>query len=126
MINRFYSVFSFCLLSLGVTFSFLSQQVLAKKGFSIERLLRLIVSNAMERKEKVKGDVNLISYTKGGDIKENPELLQMVLEVIDFGEMPPEENNPIPQDQKVIVLELKKMLKESVITKEEVVRSADS
>ena len=35
--------------------------------------------------------------------------------------MPPEENNPIPpKDQKVIVLELKKMLKESVITIEEV------
>ena len=38
----------------------------------------------------------------------------MILEVIDFGEMPPEENDPIPPiDQKVIVNELKKMLEGS-------------
>ena len=124
MINRFYSVFSSCLLLSGITFLFLYQQVLAKKGFSIEETFKTHCIECHGAKEKVKGDVNLISYTKGGDIKENPELLQMVLEVIDFGEMPPEENNPIPpKDQKVIVLELKKMLKESVIAKEEVVKA---
>ena len=48
----------------------------------------------------------------------------MVLEVIDFGEMPPEENDPIPpNDQKVIVTELKKMLKEAVSSNEEVIKA---
>ena len=57
-------------------------------------------------------------------MKDDPELLQMVLEVIDFGEMPPEDNEPIPpNDQKVIVTELKKMLKEAVTLNEEVVKA---
>ena len=45
---------------------------------------------------KVKGQVDLLSYTGTEDIRKDPELLQMVLEVIDFGEMPPEEKDPIP------------------------------
>jgi hypothetical protein len=53
---------------------------------------------------KVKGDVNLVSYSEGEDIKEDPELLQTVMEVIDFGEMPPEENNPIPKHERQIIV----------------------
>ena len=64
---------------------------------------------------KVKGEVNLLSFTQGKDIKSDPELLQTVLEVIDFGEMPPEENQPIDNtERKLIVAHLKKLLKESV------------
>lgn len=74
-------------------------------------------------KEKIKGDVDLTSYAKGADIKENPELLQMVLEVIDFGEMPPDEKEPIPpQTQKALVSQLKKMLEEAVANENEVVK----
>lgn len=74
-------------------------------------------------KDKVKGDVDLTSYAKGADIKENPELLQMVLEVIDFGEMPPDEKEPIPpKTQKALVSELKKMLEEAVANENEVVK----
>ena len=66
-------------------------------------------------KGKVKGEVNLLSFTQGKDIKSDPELLQTVLEVIDFGEMPPEENQPIDNtERKLIVAELKKLLEESV------------
>ena len=75
-------------------------------------------------KNKVKGEVDLSSYSEGADIKEDPELLQMVLEVIDFGEMPPEENDPIPpNDQKAIVAELKNMLKEAAVLKEDLVKA---
>ena len=73
---------------------------------------------------KVKGQVDLLGYTRTEDIKKDPELLQMVLEVIDFGEMPPEEKDPIPpKDKKEIVSELKNMLKESVAAKEEVTKA---
>ena len=66
-------------------------------------------------KGKVKGEVNLLSFTQGKDIKSDPELLQTVLEVIDFGEMPPEENQPIDNtERKLIVAHLKKLLEESV------------
>ena len=71
-------------------------------------------------KGKVKGQVDLLAYTGAEDIKKNPDLLQKVLEVIDFGEMPPEEKDPIPtKDQKVLVTELKKMLKDAVSSREE-------
>ena len=71
-------------------------------------------------KGKVKGQVDLLAYTGAEDIKKNPELLQRVLEVIDFGEMPPEEKEPIPtKDQQVLVTELKKMLTDTVSSQEE-------
>ena len=54
--------------------------------------------------------MNLLSFIQGKDIKSDPELLQTVLEVIDFGEMPQEENQPIDNaERKVIVSELKKL-----------------
>ena len=49
---------------------------------------------------KVKGKVDLLPYAQGGDIRKDEELLQMVMEVIDFGEMPPEEKDPIPEPER--------------------------
>jgi hypothetical protein len=64
---------------------------------------------------KVKGKVDLFKYSAGGDLRKDSELLQTVLEVIDFGEMPPEEEKPIPQkDKNRVVGLLKLMLNESV------------
>jgi hypothetical protein len=64
---------------------------------------------------KVKGKVDLLKYSVGGDLRKDSELLQTVLEVIDFGEMPPEEEKPIPQkDKNRVVGLLKLMLNESV------------
>ena len=64
---------------------------------------------------KVKGKVDLLKYSVGGDLRKNSELLQTVLEVIDFGEMPPEEEKPIPQkDKNRVIGLLKLMLNESV------------
>ena len=74
--------------------------------------------------DKVKGQVDLLSYAEKDDIRQDPELLQMVLEVIDFGEMPPEEKEPIPpNEQKVVISQLKKMLKEAVTSREEIVKA---
>ena len=102
----------------------LYQPIFANKNFSIEETLKTHCIECHGSKNKVKGEVDLSSYSEGADIKENPELLQMVLEVIDFGEMPPEENDPIPpKSQEVIVSELKKMLKEAVSSKEDLVKA---
>ena len=94
---------------------FLSQSVLAKKEFSIEGSFKSYCIDCHGMKGKVKGEVNLISFTEGKDLKGDPELLQTIMEVIDFGEMPPEGNQPIDNtERKMIVAELKKLLAESV------------
>ena len=94
---------------------FLSQSVLAKKEFSIEGSFKSYCIECHGMKGKVKGEVNLISFTEGKDLRSDSELLQTIIEVIDFGEMPPEENQPIDNtERKMIVAELKKLLAESV------------
>ena len=99
---------------------FLSQSVLAKKEFSIEGSFESYCIECHGMKGKVKGEVNLISFTEGKDLKGDPELLQTIMEVIDFGEMPPEENQPFDnKERKMIVAELKKLLAESVSGSEE-------
>ena len=124
MIQQFYSVIFSTLLFLGLIYLLPLPYAFAKKSFSIEETFKTHCIECHGAKDKVKGDVDLTSYSEGADIKEDPELLQMILEVIDFGEMPPEENDPIPPiDQKVIVNELKKMLKVAVTSNEEVVKA---
>ena len=99
---------------------FLSQSVLAKKEFSIEGSFESYCIECHGMKGKVKGEVNLISFTEGKDLKGDPELLQTIMEVIDFGEMPPEGNQPIVNtERKMIIAELKKLLAESVSGPEE-------
>ena len=99
---------------------FLNHSVLAKKEFSIEGTLKSYCIECHGMKGKVKGEVNLISFTEGKDLKSDSELLQTIMEVIDFGEMPPEENQPFDnKERKMIVAELKKLLAESVSGAEE-------
>lgn len=99
---------------------FLSKSVLAKKEFSIEGSFESYCIECHGMKGKVKGEVNLISFTEGKDLKGDPELLQTIMEVIDFGEMPPEGNQPIVNtERKMIIAELKKLLAESVSGPEE-------
>ena len=77
MINRFYSVFYSCLLTLGITFLCLSQQVLAKKGFSIEETFKTHCIECHGAKEKVKGDkmINEIeeSFNEIKEVEERKE-----------------------------------------------------
>ena len=64
---------------------------------------------------KVKGKVDLLKYSKGADLREDPELLQTVIEVIDFGEMPPEDEKQIPLQLRDSALsQLQALLNESV------------
>ena len=113
--NRYIKKYSLFHFIIGMVHFFLIQSVLAKKDFSIEGTFMAHCVECHGAKGKVKGEVNLLSFTQGKDIKSDPELLQTVLEVIDFGEMPPEENQPIDNtERKLIVSELKKLLEESV------------
>jgi hypothetical protein len=101
---------------------FVALPIFAGRDFSIQETFQTHCVECHGAKGKVKGDVNLVSYSEGEDIKEDLELLQTVMEVIDFGEMPPEENNPIPkQERQLIVKHLKEMLEVAVKSKEEVV-----
>ena len=59
---------------------------------------------------KGEGKVDLLPYAQGGDIRKDEELLQMVMEVIDFGEMPPEEG-PDSRAGKATCLDLKQLLR---------------
>ena len=115
VIDRYIKKYSILLFPVGLVYFFLIQSVLAKKEFSIEDTFKTHCVECHGAKGKVKGEVNLLSFTQGKDIKSDPELLQTVLEVIDFGEMPPEENQPIDKtERKMIVSELKKLLEEAV------------
>ena len=94
---------------------FLTKSIFAGNNFSIKETFKTHCIECHGANDKIKGEVNLISYTKGKDIKEDPELLQMVMEVIDFGEMPPEENQHIDNvERKMIVANLKELLEQSV------------
>ena len=64
---------------------------------------------------KVKGKVNLLKYSKEADLGEDSELLQTIIEMIDFGEMPPEDEKQIPLELKDSALShLQTLLNESV------------
>ena len=64
---------------------------------------------------KVKGKVDLLKYSTGADLRDDPELLQTVLDVIDFGEMPPEDEKQIPLQLRDSALShLRTLLNESV------------
>ena len=64
---------------------------------------------------KVKGKVDLLKYSTGGDLRDDPELLQAVLDAIDFGEMPPEDEKQIPLQLRDSALsQLQALLNESV------------
>ena len=97
---------------LVISFGYLS---VSAENFSLEESFKTYCVECHGAKGKVKGEVNLLSLTQGEDIKSDPELLQTVMEVIDFREMPPEENQPIDNNErKMIVAELKRLLEESV------------
>ena len=75
---------------------------------------RAIASNAMARTEKSKGRL-ICRYSSGGDLEDDPELLQAVLDAIDFGEMPPEDEKQIPLELRDSALShLQALLNESV------------
>ena len=63
----------------------------AKETFALGNLFATHCIQCHGKEGKVKGKVDLLKYSEGADLSEDSELLQAVLDVIDFGEMPPED-----------------------------------
>jgi len=67
------------------------------------------------RDGKVKGKVNLLKIGNIEGLKKKPELLQEIIEAIDFEEMPPEDEPQLKKaDRAKLLLDLQALLQESV------------
>ena len=55
-------------------------------------------------KEKIKGDVNFMELTSGADLTKNPELIQDMIDVLEFEEMPPEDEEPLGSETRQSML----------------------
>jgi hypothetical protein len=73
------------------------EQSKEEKGF--EEVVRPVVNDSCIQchgaKEKIKGDVNLMELKSLADLTKNPELIQKMIDVLDFEEMPPEDEEPL-------------------------------
>ena len=77
----------------------------AKETFALGNLFATHCIQCHGKEGKVKGKVDLLKYSEGADLSEDSELLQAVLDVIDFGEMPPEDEEQIPLEVRDSALE---------------------
>ncbi|MFK5923151.1 MAG: DUF1592 domain-containing protein [Verrucomicrobiota bacterium] len=65
--------------------------------------------------DKVKGKVNLLELQSSSELSKNPELLEKLVEALDFEDMPPEDEPALDAaTRKRLVLQLKEMLHASV------------
>jgi hypothetical protein len=55
-------------------------------------------------KEKIKGDLNLFELKSVADFTKDPELIQTMIDVLDFEEMPPEDEEPLGSDTREAML----------------------
>ena len=53
---------------------------------------------------RVKGGVNLVAIEDVASLEADPELLQALIDVIDLGEMPPEDKEPLAEDVRSAIL----------------------
>ena len=68
---------------------------------------------------KVKGKVDLLGIDSADALLKHPELLEELVAVIDFEEMPPEDEPQMePAERKKLLAELERLLEESVATTE--------
>ena len=82
--NRYMKENFLLMFSAGMVYFFLSLPVLAKNESLVVDAFKSHCIECHGAKGKVKGEVNLLSFTQGKDIRSDPELLQTVLEVIDW------------------------------------------
>ena len=67
-------------------------------------------------KGKVKGKLNLLKINALPKFQEDAERIKKIITAIEDGEMPPEEETPIPESKKKLILaELKALLKVSIL-----------
>ncbi|MCZ6673003.1 MAG: DUF1592 domain-containing protein, partial [Verrucomicrobia bacterium] len=66
-------------------------------------------------KEKIKGDVNLYKLKSATDLIKHPELVQNIIDVLDFEEMPPEEEEPLAGETRAdMIVQLNDLLNMAV------------
>lgn len=64
---------------------------------------------------KVKGKINLLELQSLADFAKKPELLADVIEALEYEEMPPEDEEPLPvETRRAMVTELKALLRQTV------------
>ena len=99
-----------------IIFIILALYPLLSQGESVEvDLLKVIDSHCVKchgRDGKIKGKTDLFSIKDLDELAKNPELIQTLIEVIDFNEMPPEEEDPLNSGQKVASLTALKQLQQ--------------
>ena len=98
---------------------FLSVSAVANDDF----VLGILEKNCIQchgQDGKVKGKVNLLEIKDTSSLLHDPELLKKLVDVIDFEEMPPEDEPQIePKARKKLLAELQGLLEKSVSGKKE-------
>lgn len=68
---------------------------------------------------KTKGKVNLLEITERAHLKKDPKLLQNLIEAIDFGEMPPEDEPPLGEaTRRNLLADLQALRTEALATRQ--------
>lgn len=99
-----------------IAFGFLA--VAASLHAEEDRIVSIFRENCIQchgANGKVKGDVDLSGIDHSAALMDDPELLQLVIDVIDFEEMPPEDEKQIePELRKKFLAELELLLETAV------------
>ena len=93
-------------------------------NFSFEETIHPILQENCVKchgeKEKIKGDVNLFEIKRAADLMESPELIETMIDVLDFEEMPPEEEEPLTATTRTeMIRQLKDLLENAIATHQE-------
>lgn len=92
----------------------LGQPLLAREPHSILHVFRENCVRCHGKDGKVKGKVNLLEVEDSVALSRDPELLQKLIEAIDFDEMPPEDEPPLePEVRETLLADLKSLLRQS-------------
>jgi hypothetical protein len=71
-------------------------------------------------KKKIKGDLNLVKMDSAEKLAGNPELIQDMIDVLDFEEMPPEEEEPLkPSTRKEMISYLSSLLETAIASSQD-------
>ena len=94
---------------------FLGDMLLAGERDSVLSIFQDHCVKCHGKEGKIKGKTNLLEITQSSDLLEQPELLSNLIEVINFEEMPPEDEPQLkPELRDTLITELKSLLHQSV------------
>ena len=89
----------------------------AAEGFN-ETLLPALAENCIKchgKDDKIKGDLNLLEISNSDDLLSTPHRIQDLIDVLEFEEMPPEEEPPLSaESRQEIIAELQALMKEAI------------